>query len=42
MGLNVDIDRIHEENLLKSGARKMGMLVNHGDRQTKEEKLQLQ
>jgi hypothetical protein len=43
MGLKVDIDKIFEDNMTKQGYRKYGtVLVNMGDKLTKEQKLQLQ
>ena len=42
MGLNVDIDRVGAENAKKKGKRKMGVLINEGDRLTKDDKKKLQ
>lgn len=42
MGLNVDVDKIGAENSKKKGKRKMGILINEGDKLTKEDKARLQ
>jgi hypothetical protein len=36
MGLHLDLDRVYEDNKKKHGLRKMGLLVNEGDKLTKE------
>ena len=41
LGLHVDIDRVCRDNKRKSGKRKYGMLVNEGDKLTKELKIQM-
>ena len=42
MGLHLNIDQIHADNKLKPGVRKyVGVLINEGDKLTKEEKLAL-
>lgn len=38
MGLNIDIDRVGADNAKKKGKRKMGVLINEGDRLTKADK----
>ena len=38
LGLHVDIDRVCNDNKLKSGKRKATFLVNEGDKLTKEER----
>ena len=41
LGLHVDIDRVHQDNLKKSGKRKAGFLVNEGDKLTKEQRIEM-
>ena len=41
LGLHVDIDRVYRDNQPKIGKRKYGMLVNEGDKLTKELKLEM-
>ena len=41
LGLHVDIDRVCRDNKRKSGKRKYGMLVNEGDKLTKELKIEM-
>lgn len=42
MGLHVDIEAVFEENKKKKGVRKYGtVLINQGDKLTKEEKVKL-
>ena len=42
MGLHLDLERIGRENKEKKGLRKMGFLVNEGDKLTPGDKLRLQ
>ncbi len=42
MGLHLDIDRIYQDNLKKTGVRKYhGVLINEGDKLTLDEKLKM-
>ena len=42
MGLHLDIDKISADNKLKPGIRKyQGVLINEGDKLTKDEKIRL-
>ena len=41
MGLHLDVNKIHADNQKKEGLRKyVGVLINEGDKLTKEEKVQ--